>query len=235
MGPLAGPGELWHPSRTMLTRKARYVLFDMDGVLLDTENFYTEATQQIVARWGKTFDWSLKQNMVGRPAIESARYLVDALDLPITPEAYLAEREGTLRARMPDAQPMPGAVALTGALRERGVPMAVATSSSREFFELKTTHHQDWFGGFDAIIVGDDPRVAHGKPAPDIFLVAAGALGAPPADCLVVEDSPAGVAAAHAAGMQVLAVPYPGMDPARLTDADLLLESLEEARASDLL
>ena len=97
----------------MLTRKARYVLFDMDGVLLDTENFYTEATQQIVARWDKTFDWSLKQHMVGRPAIESARYLVDALDLPITPEQYLAEREEGLRTRMPQAQPMPGAVALT--------------------------------------------------------------------------------------------------------------------------
>ena len=129
---------------------------------------------------------------------------------------------------------MPGAVALTAALRERGVPTAVATSSSREFFELKTTHHHDWFDGFDTIIVGDDPRVAHGKPAPDIFLVAAEALGAPPGDCLVVEDSPAGVTAAHAAGMQVLAVPYPGMDPARLSEADLLLESLEQAHANDL-
>lgn len=218
----------------MLTRKARYVLFDMDGVLLDTENFYTEATQKIVARWGKTFDWSLKQNMVGRPAIESARYLVDALELPITPEDYLAEREDGLRARMPDALAMPGAVELTSELRERGIPMAVATSSSRELFELKTTHHGAWFAGFAAVIVGDDPRVARGKPAPDIFLIAAEALGAAPEDCLVVEDSPAGVAAAHAANMQVLAVPYPGLDPARLTDADLLLDSLEEVSAADL-
>jgi pseudouridine-5'-monophosphatase len=218
----------------MLTHKARYVLFDMDGVLLDTENFYTEATQQIVARWGKTFDWSLKQNMVGRPAIESARYLVDALDLPITPEEYLTEREDGLRTRMPQAQPMPGAVALTRQLQDRGVPMAVATSSSREFFALKTTHHGDWFARFDTIIVGDDPRVAHGKPAPDIFLVAAEALGANPQDCLVVEDSPAGVEAAHAAQMQVLAVPYPGMNPERLQSADLLLESLEGVNAADL-
>jgi len=218
----------------MLTRKARYVLFDMDGVLLDTENFYTEATQQIVARWDKTFDWSLKQHMVGRPAIESARYLVDALDLPITPEQYLAEREEGLRTRMPQAQPMPGAVALTRQLRDRGVPIAVATSSSREFFGLKTTHHGDWFAGFDTVIVGDDPRVARGKPAPDIFLVAAEALGATPQECLVVEDSPAGVEAAHAAQMQVLAVPYPGMNPERLQSADLLLESLEGVNAADL-
>lgn len=211
-----------------LARPATHVVYDMDGLLLDTERFYTEVTQQIVGRYGKVFDWSVKSHMVGRPAIESARYLVDALALPLTPEDYLHEREALLEALMPTAEPMPGAVALTEALARRGVPQAVATSSGRRFFDLKTQRHRAWFAVFASVVVGDDPRIARGKPAPDIFLLAARELGARPEDCVVLEDAPSGVAAARAAGMQVVAVPYPGMDPERLAAADAVVGSLTE-------
>ncbi|MBI3769529.1 MAG: HAD-IA family hydrolase [Deltaproteobacteria bacterium] len=201
----------------------------MDGVLLDTERFYTEVTQTIVGRYGKTFDWSVKGNMIGRKALDAARYLVDALDLPIAPEEYLREREAGLAALMPTAEAMPGARELTTALHARGVPQALATSSSRSFFELKTRRHQAWFAAvFTVVITGDDPRLTRSKPAPDIFLLAARDLGASPETCLVVEDAPAGVAAAHAAGMQVIAVPDPGMDRTRYADADLVVGSLRE-------
>lgn len=203
-----------------------HVIFDMDGVLLDTERLYTASTQQIVSRFGKTFDWSVKADMIGRPALDSARHLVDALALPMTPEAYLAEREMILETMMPTAEAMPGARELTQWLRSSGIPYAVATSSAHRIYELKTRRHREWFTTFDVVVTGDDPRIARGKPAPDIFLLAAAALGVPPERCVVVEDAPSGVAAGRAAGMRVVAVPDPAMDRARYTEADVVVDSL---------
>jgi pseudouridine-5'-monophosphatase len=136
---------------------------------------------------------------------------------------------------MPTAEPMPGARELTAALHAMDVPLAVATSSTRASFALKTRRHGAWFGrDFRAVVTGDDPRIERGKPAPDIFLVAARDLGATPSACVVIEDAPSGVAAARAAGMQVVAVPDPGMDRARYGDAQLVVDSLRDLGPADL-
>jgi len=208
-------------------RPIRAVLYDMDGLLLDTEVFYTEVTQYIVSRYGKTFDWSTKSQMIGRPALDSARYLVEALDLPIAPEVYLKEREALLLERFPQAQAKPGAEQLIRHLAECGVPQAVATSSTRAFFELKTQHHA-WFDLFQCVVTSDHPAVKQGKPAPDIFLAAAEQLQTPAVNCLVFEDAPSGMQAALAAEMAVVIVPDPNMTMDHFASAHQVLSSLAD-------
>jgi len=207
----------------------------MDGLLLDTEPFYTIAAQEVTARFGKEFAPSLKVKMMGRRAEVSAKILVEALALPITPKEYLEMRGEILLKLFPTSKPRPGAKEITGQGKSLGIRQAVATSTSRENYALKTGHHKEWFDLFDAIITGDDKELHRGKPAPDIFLLAAARLGAEPANCLVFEDSPIGVEAAIAAGMKTVAIPDSslGIDIGQFTKADIVLNSLEEFNFSE--
>jgi pseudouridine-5'-monophosphatase len=210
-----------------LPRRATHVVFDLDGVLLDTEPLYTRATQEVVSEWGKTFDWAVKQEMMGRDERESAQHLVDALELPISAAEYLSRQLPKAEALFPTVDEKPGAEQFARELHRRGVAMAVATSGVRRVTDLKLQRH-GWFEVFGAIVCGDDPRVQRPKPAPDIFLVAAATLGADPADCLVFEDSLAGVRAALAAGMLVVAMPDPNVDSSRFRDAHLVVGGYDE-------
>ncbi len=211
-----------------MSPRITHAIFDVDGLLLDTEPFYTKAHEIIAARYGKVFDWSVKSKMIGLRAEDSAKVLLGTLDLPLSVEQYLEQRKHLLRELFPQAEPMPGAVRLTRHLHRAGIPMAVATSSDRYYFDLKTTKHKEWFAIFDCLIMGDDPQIANGKPAPDMFLLAAQRLNAPPAQCLVFEDSPAGIQAARAAGMYTVAVPDPNMDDAAYPGAHQIVRSLNE-------
>jgi pseudouridine-5'-monophosphatase len=203
-------------------------LFDMDGLLLDTEIIYTEVTQIVVGKFGKTFDWSVKANMIGLPSLISARYLVTELNLPITAETYLQERDQLLKDKFPDCKPMPCAEKLIRHLHQHQIPIAVATSSNKSLFEIKTVNHQSWFELFDIVVTGDDPEVKNGKPAPDIFQVAAARLGASAENTLVFEDAPSGLAAGNAAGMRVIVVPDPNMKRSRYQSAERIYESLNQ-------
>ncbi len=211
-----------------MPRKITHVIYDMDGLLLNTEPFYTKANQAIAERYGKTFDWSLKSRVIGLRAADTAKILVESIPLPITPEEYLETRRHMLEELFPQAEPMPGAVRLTRHLHRHGIPQAVASSSDTHHFDLKTSRHKEWLRIFQCLVVGADPDVKQGKPAPDVFLVAARRMGAAPAHCLVFEDSPAGIQAACAAGMAAIAVPDPNLDHLAFPGAEQILHSLTE-------
>jgi len=211
-----------------MTHSITHIIFDMDGLLLDTEPFYTEAHQILAGRYGKVFDWSVKSQMIGLPAQTSASAMINALQLPISVPEYLKMRAPILEELFPKAEPMPGAVELTQFFHNRKIPQAVATSSTTHHFKLKTSRHQEWLQLFEFVITGDDPAVKQGKPNPDIFLVVADRLHASPDNCLVFEDSPAGIEAAHAAGMHSIAVPDPNMSDDKYGKASQIIRSLND-------
>ena len=200
----------------------------MDGLLLDTEGIYTEVTQQIVGEYGKVFDWSVKEKIIGRRSIQAAEIIVESLDLPISPQDYLDSRKDVLLEKFKDTEALPGAKEMTTHFFKLGIPQALATSSSSPMFEAKFEKHKKWFSQFAQIVRGDDPELKEGKPAPDIFLLAANRVGVDPAECLVFEDAPTGTKAALAAGMSVVVVPDPNMDHCHFKNASQIISSLKD-------
>lgn len=213
---------------TQLLEGVTAVLFDMDGVLLDTEELYTLATKRVLGPLGDRFDWRIKERMMGRAPLIAARILIEALDVPMSPEEYLQRKRPVLLELFRQSQPKPGAPELVKKLAARGLPLAVATSSDRVFFEAKTSHHS-WFSEFQAIVCGSDPEVTAHKPAPDIFLAAAKRLGAPPDACIVFEDSAAGVESAKRARVRrIIALADANIDRSLLSEADHIIDSYAE-------
>jgi pseudouridine-5'-monophosphatase len=192
-------------SDTSASRAATHVIFDLDGTLLDSEALYTEATEIVCARYGKHFTLELKRQIMGGASLQGAITVVDGLGLPISPEQYLRERELELTRLAPSIVAMPGAEMLVSKLRAAGVPFAVATSGHRHITEIKLAGHA-FLRDIRPIVYGDDARLVRGKPAPDIFLLAARELGAEPTRCCVLEDTVNGVQAGVAAGMRTIAV-----------------------------
>lgn len=205
-----------------------HVLFDLDGTLLDSEALYTDATQIVCDPYGATFSIELKRKIMGGDSREGAITVIEALRLPLTPEDYLKAREVELNRLMPGIQAMPGAEALIAELEAAQVPCCIATSGHRRITDVKLSHHP--FLQSLPLVCGDDPRMKRGKPAPDIFLVAARELGVAPECCVVIEDTVNGVRAGVAAGMRTIAVidPRYGFVPAQFPGAARTVSSLSE-------
>lgn len=185
--------------------KRTAILFDMDGLMVDTEPLARRAWERVVAPYGATIDDDLYSRTIGRRTTETAQLVLGALDLPVAAEELIARKTTEFLDSLRDGVPvMPGLWALLNRIEAMGLPWAVATSTPRPVAEI-VLGKLGVVGRYGALACGDE--VPSGKPAPDIFLLAAERLGVAPAACLALEDSGAGCAAAAAAGTRVIAVP----------------------------
>ena len=205
-----------------------HIIYDLDGLLLDTESLNERVNSEIVRRYGKTFNNDIKIAIAGTTAVNSAQTIIETLDLPLTIEEYLRERNKLLYPLYATAKMLPGTIELVRHLANHNIPQAIATSSSRQNFAMKTVEHQDWLKYFETITLGDDPQIERGKPVPDIFLLTAKRLNAKPENCLVFEDSRSGMEAAIAAKMSIVVIPDPVLDKQLFSAADLVLNSMTE-------
>ena len=206
------------------------VVFDLDGVLLDSEAAWTRAETRLFARYERTYGPEEKRLLIGGSLEETAGELERLLDRPGTSDGLLRELlELAAEEFAGPVEPMPGAFELVGELRRAGHPMAVASNSQRRLVDLALAG--SGLGEvFDVVVAGDE--VANPKPAPDLYLEACRRLDTPPDQAVAIEDSPRGAAAARAAGLFVIGIPYL---PELELDADLLTGSLEDDRARAVL
>ncbi|MFF5210632.1 HAD family hydrolase [Streptosporangium sp. NPDC000396] len=190
-----------------MSTEPRAVLFDMDGTLVDTEGLWWEACAAVAAELGLELTEADTGHVLGRPVEHTAAHLVR--QGRISPVEASVESIGR---RLTDAfaerieggvTPLPGAIRLLDDLRAAGVPTALVSASPRQIVDmvLRTVGAER----FRLVVAAED--TARGKPLPDPYLKAAAELGVDPAECVAVEDSPTGIAAARAAGCRVVAVP----------------------------
>jgi HAD superfamily hydrolase (TIGR01509 family) len=208
------------------------VMFDNDGLLLDTESLWTRAEIALFARYGLTFTDDHKRALLGSAQPRQGLLLAEALGEP--PEAG-PQLSADLHDLVMDeiahgVEPMPGAIELLARAREAGLTLGLASNSPRAFVD-GTIAAAGTAEAFEAVLSGDD--VAHPKPAPDLYLALAARLHVDPAQCVALEDSPTGVAAARAAGALTIGIPsFPGVT---LDDADIVCDSLSDPRVAEIL
>ena len=200
-------------------------VFDNDGLLLDTEEAWTRAEVRLFAGHGSVFTMEHKRDLIGSSHTVAATKLEAMLGLPGQGEALRDELVVLVHeeAAAEPILPRPGAVDLLDALGEAGVPIGLASNSLRPFVDLVLAS-AGVADRFQVVVSGDE--VARPKPAPDLYLAACSRLGVDPSVAVALEDSPTGVAAARAAGMRVIGVPY--LDGIVL-DADVVAASLADA------
>ena len=211
----------------LIPDRYRAVIFDMDGLLLDTETLWHGAEVELFRRHGGDFTWDDKMAVMGTSFDQTAHYFSERLGAsPAEGRALVAEMVEIMRESLTrQVEGRPGAIELVERLRGR-IPLALASNSGRLLVDtaLATAKLTDVF---DAVISSDD--VAHGKPAPDIYLLACERLGVSPAEALALEDSPTGIAAAKAAGLACIGVPQ--FAETDVSAADRVIDSLEELLA----
>ena len=174
-------------------------LFDLDGVLIDSEPLHGQAWKETAA----LFDLNLTDNQLkllrGKRRIDCANELVKLIPKEVKAKELLTLHKPISRQLILTAQAMQGGESLVRRCHKNNIPMALVTSSSSESFKIKTAHHK-WINLFSVMVLGDDKLLVNGKPAPDPYLLAAEKLNIAAKECWAVEDSIAGVTSAITAG-----------------------------------
>lgn len=203
------------------------VIFDLDGVIVDSEQLWDEVREQYTVEHGGRYSERAARDMMGMSSIEWSTYMSEELALPGTPEEINAAVVQRMLARYGETPPLiPGAVEAVRQIAERW-PVAIASSSNPELIEVVLR-----VGGLADVVRAavSSEEVAHGKPSPDVYLEAARRIDIDPVSCAAVEDSHNGLRSAKAAGMRVVAVPNPHFPPddEAVALADVVLHSIAE-------
>lgn len=185
-------------------RLIRGVIFDMDGVLVDSEPIHEQALSETLAAYGHRLTPEIYAGTLGQSPDDNWRWLLDHYPLTCEGQEFLGRYAGAVLELLQRAlDPRPGAVDLIARFRSEGCRIALASMSTRAWVDA-TLRGIGLAEAFDATVSADE--VARGKPDPEVFLTAAAMIGVDPAACLVIEDAPAGVEAALRAGMRPVAV-----------------------------
>jgi HAD superfamily hydrolase (TIGR01509 family) len=203
------------------------VVFDLDGVLIATEEIWDAVREGLARERGARYDAEAQRAMMGMSSLEWSQFMHSELGVPDSPPEISAEVVRRMEERYWERLPLiPGAAEAVERLAARW-PLGLASSSNRELIDVVLS-----LSGLDRLfrVSVSSEEVARGKPSPDVYLEAARRLGVAPERCAAVEDSHSGIRSARAAGMRVFAVPNPSFPPdaEALAEADVVLRSLEE-------
>src|SRR5262249_24029827 len=203
------------------------VVFDLDGVLLDSEQVWDEVREELTRERGGRWTENAQREMMGMSSPEWSRYMHDQLGVPEPPDAISAEVVRRLEEMYRQELPLLGGAREAVERLAARWPLGLASSSNRELIDLVLEGSD--LGRYFSVTVSSEEG-AHGKPAPDVYLEAARRLSVAPKRCAAVEDSRNGIRSANAAGMRVIAIPNPHFPPdaGSLALADVTLGSLDE-------
>ncbi len=201
------------------------VAFDLDGLMFDTEALFFRVASEMLLERGKTFHIDIMKAMIGRQPAESGMALKTLAGLDDDPEVLMAEATERFLELVDSAvNPTPGLIHLLDLLDGRAMPLAVATSSHREYAERLLSHHK-LIERFALILARED--VTRHKPDPEIYATVAARFGIDAPSLLVLEDTPTGLASAKGAGAFAVGVPHLHSPASDLEAADLIVESLD--------
>jgi pseudouridine 5'-phosphatase len=215
------------------TKQLRAVVFDLDGLMVNTEEMYIEVGHRLLEPWGHSYDDDLRHRMMGLPAMVALQLMIEHHSLDITLDD-LAERSSTLVEEHISVrlESMPGLYELLDWLEANSFPKAIATSGTRTYAR-NIVEQLDIATHFHFILTAED--VTHGKPDPEIYRLAAARLELPPGEVMVLEDSENGCRAAVAAGTFAVAVPGDHNEGQTFDGVQFIADSLLDARIQQTL